>query len=111
MAIPLALGGAVRWNFAKGAPFEVGQFEILEHDIDEFLERDVGFVIIDPGAIAGPAISFTLAFLAGLANHLSGPRLAIALAYARGIVAVYEAVFLDPAQGNLDYLIFVFADD
>ena len=111
VAIALALAEAIGRDLAQRAPLQVGQFEILEHDLDQFLERDVGLVIIDAGAVAGLAVALALAVLAGLADDLAGLRVAVALADAGRIVAVDEAVFLDPAQRNLDDAVLVFADD
>jgi len=96
VAITLAFGGAVGWDFAQRTPFEVGQLQVLEHDINQFLERDVGFVIIDSRTVACAAVTFVLTFLAGLADDLARPRFAIALPDTGAILAIYEAVFLDP---------------
>src|SRR5690242_16256022 len=97
MTIALALRRAIRGNLPQGTSFEVRQFEILEHDLDEFLERHVGFVIIDPWPITGAAVAFALTFLAGFADHLSRPCVTITLADPRSIFAVNEAVFFNPA--------------
>src|SRR3546814_5721992 len=34
-------------DFAQLLPFELRQFQVLEHDVDEFFDGDVGLVIID----------------------------------------------------------------
>ena len=101
----------IGWNLAQSAAFQVGQFEILEHDLDQFIQRDVGLVIIDSGAVAGLAVAFALAVLAGLAHDLAGAGVALALAGAGRVVAIDKTVFLDPAEWNLDHAIAVFADD
>ena len=111
VAIALAFEGAVGGNLAQRAALEVGQFEILEHDLDQFVERDVGLVVIDAGAVAGLAVALALAVLAGLAHDLAGARVALALARAGRVLAVYEAVLLDAAERNLDHAVAVFADD
>ncbi len=111
MAVTLALARLVGGNLAQSPPFQVRQLEILEHDLDQLLERDVGFVIVDAGAITRLPFALALAFLAGLAYHLAGPRLAVTLPYSGRVLTVDKAVFLDPAERNLDYLVFVFADD
>src|SRR5579871_6656466 len=111
VAITLALGETVRLDFAQRAPFEIRQFEILEHDLDQLVERDVGLVVVNARTIAGLAVALSLAVLAGLADHLPRLRIAVALSDAGSVIAVDEAVFLDPAQGDLDDLVLVFADD
>src|ERR1700736_1530390 len=108
VTIALALERAVGGNLAQRAALEIGQFEILEHDLDQFVERDVGLVVIDAGTIAGLALT-TLAVLADFAHHLAGPW--GALAGAGCVLAIDEAVFLDAAQGDLDDAVAVFADD
>src|SRR2546428_11347490 len=70
VAIALALGEAIGRDLAQRAPLEVGQLEILEHDLDQLVERDVGLVIVDARTIAGLAVALPLAILAGLADHL-----------------------------------------
>src|SRR5208337_3149117 len=90
---------------------EVGQFEILEHDLDQFFERDVGLVVIDARPVAGVFVAFAGRVLAGFADDLPGPRVAVALRRTGSVVAENEAVFLDSAQWNLDHAIFVFTDD
>src|SRR5208283_4024421 len=111
VAKTLALARQVGGNFAQGAAFEIRQFEILEHDLDQFLERDVGFVVIDTGLIARFAFALARAVLPGLADDLSRLRAAVTSAHTRRVVTVDEAVFLDSAQRNLDDLVLVFADD
>ena len=96
---------------AQRAALEVGQLEILEHDLDQFVERDVGLVVVDAGPVAGLAVAFALAVLAGLADDLAGARVAVALAGAGRVVAVDEAVLLDAAERDLDHAVAVFADD
>ena len=111
VAVALALGETVGLDLAQGAPLEVGQFEILEHDLDQFVERDVGLIVVNAGAIAGLALALPLTVLAGLADDLSGLRIAVTLGGTGSILAVDETVFLDPAKWDLDDLVFVFADD
>src|SRR5216683_2991524 len=111
LAVAFAARRIVGLDFAQRAAFEVRQFEVLEHDLDQFLEGDVGLVVIDAGAIAGLLVAFAGAVLAGLADHLAGAGVAVALRGARRIVAVDEAIFLDSAERNLDHAVFIFADD
>jgi hypothetical protein len=111
LAVTFAPRRVVGLNFAERTPLEVGKFEILEHDLDQLLEGNVGLVVIDAGPVAGLLVAFALAVLAGFADDLPGARIAIALRRAGRIVAEDEAVFLDPAQRNLDYAVLVFADD
>ena len=111
LAVAFAPRRVVGLDFAQRAPLEVGQFEILEHDLDQFLERDVGLVVIDAGAVAGVLVALAGAVFAGLADDLAGARVAVALRRAGRVVAENKAVFLDPAQRNLDHAVFVFADD
>src|SRR5208282_1159110 len=111
VAIALALARALGLDLAQRAPFEIGQLQVLEHDFDQLLERDVGLVIIDAGAVAGLVVALAGAALADFADHLAGARVAVALADAGGVLAEDKAVFLDPAQRDLDYAVAVFADD
>ena len=111
LAVALALAGALGLDLAHRAPLHVGQFEILEHDLDQLLERDVGFVVVDPGPIAGAVLPLALTLASGLAYHLAGLAVAVALADAGSVLAVDEAVFLDAAQRDLDDAVLVFADD
>src|ERR1019366_3584074 len=111
LAVAFAPRRVIGLDFAQRAALEVGQFEILEHDLDQFLERDVGLVVIDAGPVAGVFVAFAGTVLAGFAEDLPGPRVAVALRRTGSVVAVNEAVFLDSAQRNLDHAIFVFADD
>src|ERR1019366_8713387 len=83
VAIALALGEAIGRDLAQRAPLEVGQLEILEHDLDQLVERDVSFVVIDARTIAGLAVALPLAVLAGLADDLPRLRVAGALSNAR----------------------------
>ena len=53
LAVALALGDADRLDLAQRLALEVGQLEVLEHDVDQLLERDVGLVVVDAGLVAG----------------------------------------------------------
>src|SRR5262249_13520889 len=107
----LALEGAVGRNLAQSTAFEIGQLEILEHDLDQFIQRDVGFVVINPRTVACLSVALALAFLAGLAHDLARTCVAVTLAGAGRVLAIDEPVLLDPAQRNLDHAIAIFADD
>ena len=78
LAVALAPAEARRGDLAQLLAFEVGQLEILEHDVDELIERDVGFVVVDAGLIAG-LVAAALALPLRLADDLAGLRLAVAL--------------------------------
>src|SRR5207244_5555140 len=90
VAIALAFESTVGRNLAQRAALEIGQFEILEHDLDQFVERDIGLVVIDTGAVAGLPVALALAVLAGLAHDLTGARVALALAGPRLLLDIYE---------------------
>src|SRR5665213_882042 len=79
VAITLALGKAIGRNLAKSTTLQVRQFEILEHDLDQFVERDVGLVVIDAGAIASLALALALTVFARFADYLSRLRIAVTL--------------------------------
>src|SRR5438093_1024902 len=53
LPVALALGQARRGDLPEFAALEVGELEVLEHDVDELFERHIGFVIVDPRPIAG----------------------------------------------------------
>ena len=108
-AIALALRDPVGFQLAQRLAFEVGQLEVLEHDVDQLLERDVGLVVV--GAWLVPGLVLALAGLLGLADHLAVLRLAGALADAGDVVAVDELVFADAADRDLDDLVPVLPDD
>ncbi len=40
-------------DLAQRLALEVGQLEVLEHDVDQLFERDVGLVVVDAGLVAG----------------------------------------------------------
>ena len=111
LAVAFAPRRILGLNFAQRAALEIGQLEILEHDLDQFFEGDVGLVVVDAGAVAGVLVAFAGAVLAGLADDLAGARVAVALRSAGRIVAEDEAIFLDSAQRNFDDAVLVFADD
>src|SRR5208283_414155 len=111
LAVTFSPRRVVGLDLAQRAPLEVGQLEILEHDLDQFLERDVGFVVVDARPVAGVLVALAGAVLAGLADDLPGARVAVALRRAGRVIAEDESVLLDAAQRNLDYAVSVFADD
>src|SRR5262249_6131473 len=71
LAIAVALGRTLGRNLAQLLAFEIGELEILEHQIDELVEPDVGLVIIDAGPIAG-AVRTPLALPLLPADDLAG---------------------------------------
>ena len=107
--VALALGDPLGHHFAQDLALHVRELEILEHDLDQLLERDVGLVVVDPRLIAGASRS--VAVLLRLADHL--PRLGAALAGAGLglVVAIDEPVFLDAPDRDLDDPVAVAADD
>ena len=110
LAVALALGGALGGDLAQALAFEVGELEVLEHQVDELVEADVGLVVVDARAVAG-AVRLALAVALLAADHLARLRLAVALADARGGVAVDEAILLDAADRDLDDAIAILPDD
>src|SRR2546422_211286 len=109
LAVALALGEPVGLDLAQRLALQVRQLEVLEHDVDQLLQRDVGLVVVAAGLVAGPVLA--LAGLLRLADHLPGLRLAVSLADAGGVVAVDELVLADAADGDLDDLLAVLPDD
>ena len=63
LAIALALEGALGGHLAQRAALDVGQFEILEHDLDQLLQRNVGLVVVHAGPVAGLVLALALALL------------------------------------------------
>src|SRR5439155_26693966 len=87
----------------------VRELEVLEHDVDQLLERDVGLVVVAARLIARPVLA--LAVLLRLADDLPALRLAVALADAGDVVAVDELVLADAADRDLDDLPPILPDD
>src|SRR5262249_29165504 len=108
-AIALALRHPERLDLTQGLSLEVGKLQILEHDVDELLERDVGLVVVRARLIAGLVLAAALRSC--LADDLAACRVAVALPDARGVVAVDEAVLADAADRDLDDPIAVLSDD
>src|SRR5262249_14051114 len=108
-AISLPLGHPEGLDLPQGLALEVGELEVLEHDVDELLERDVGLVVVGAGLVARLVLPGALA--PDLPDHLPALGVAVALADARRVVAVDEAVLTDPADRHLDDPIAVLSDD
>src|SRR5438093_7071532 len=108
LAVALALGEPVGLDLAQRLALQVRQLEVLEHDVDQLLQRDVGLVVVGAGLVAGLVLA--LAGVLRLADHLAGLRLAASLADARGVLAVGELVLADAAEGGLDDLLTVLPD-
>jgi hypothetical protein len=109
LAIALALGDALRHHLPEDLTLHVGELEILEHDLDQLLERDVGLVEVEARLVArAPG---TLAALRRLAYDLPGLGIALARADLSLIVAEHEPVLLDAADRHLDDPVLVPADD
>ena len=100
----------MRLDLAQRLPLEVGQLEVLEHDVDQLFERDVGLVVVGAGLIAGLVLA-ALPLALHLADDLAVLRLAGPLADPGGVVAVDEAVLADAADRDLDDLVAVLPDD
>ena len=43
-------------NFSECFSFKIGEFEILEHDIDQFVQGNIRLVVIDARLVACPAL-------------------------------------------------------
>src|SRR2546426_347085 len=106
--VALALGEPVGLDLAEGLALQVRELQVLEHNVDQLLQRDVGLVVVAAGLV--PGLVLALAGLLGLADHLAGLRLAVPLADARGVLAVDELVLADAADGDLDDLLAVLHD-
>src|SRR3989454_5037141 len=107
--VALVLGEPVGLDLAEGLALQVRELQVLEHNVDQLLQRDVGLVVVTAGLV--PGLVLALAGLLGLADHLAGLRLAVPLADARGVLAVDELVLADAADGDLDDLLAVLPDD
>ena len=109
---PLRLVSLQRLDGGQLLALEVGELQVLEHDVDELVERDLGLVVVDAGLLAG---------LAGL--RPTGPVLAFgddvaalgvlgrAFAHTRLVVAVEESILFDAADRDLDHAVAGAADD
>ena len=53
LTVAATLGRTRGFELAQRLAFEVGQVEVLEHDVDQVLEGDVGLVVVDAGTVAG----------------------------------------------------------
>src|SRR5213593_1248364 len=107
--VALALGEPVGLDLAEGLALQVRELQVLEHNVDQLLQRDVGLVVVAAGLV--PGLVLALAGLLGLADHLPGLRLAVPLADAGGVLAIDELVLADAADGDLDDLLAVLPDD
>src|SRR3954454_9344007 len=110
LTVPTPLRHPQRLGLAERLPFEIRQVEVLEHDVDQLFEGDVGLVVVDAGPVAGLVVALAL-LAAGLPDDLSGLRFAVALTDARRVVAVDEAILADAADRDLDHPIATFPDD
>jgi hypothetical protein len=77
LAVALPLGDALGHRLLQDLPLEVRKLQVLEHDVDELVEGDLGLVVVEPGIAAGRALP-GLALLPGLAHDLAGLGLAVA---------------------------------
>ncbi len=107
--VALALGEPVGLDLAEGLALQVRELQVLEHNVDQLFQRDVGLVVVAAGLVAGLVLA--LAGLLRLADHLPGLRLAVPLADTGGVLAVDELVLADAADGDLDDLLAVLPDD
>ena len=100
---------ALDLDLAQPFSLDVGQLQIFEHQIDQFVQTDIGFVVVDAGPVAGLLAAFAVFTLT---YYIAGLGLAVAaLADAGSVLAVDEAVLFDAANGHFDDSIVVFADD
>src|SRR5262245_5785778 len=107
-AVALALRHPEGLDLAQRLALQVGQLEVLEHDVDEFLEGDVGLVVVGAGLVARLVLTGPLR--AGLAHDLAALGVAVALADAGRVVAIDETVLADAADRHLDDAIAVLPD-
>jgi hypothetical protein len=90
---------------------EIGQLEVFEHDRDQFVQIDLGFVVVDAGFFATLA-RLPLSWFRLLADNVTSfGVLPCAFAYLAFILTVDESVFLYTANGNFDDAITGAADD
>src|SRR5262249_27889500 len=108
-AISLPLRHPERFDLTQRLALEIGELEVLEHDVDELLERDVGLIVVGAGLI--PRLVLAGALRAGLADHLAALGVAVSLSDARSVVSVDEAILADAADRDLDDPIAVLSDD
>src|SRR5213593_1283626 len=108
-AVALALDEPVGLDLAEGLALQVRELQVLEHDVDQLLQGDVGLVVVAAGLVAGLVLA--LAGLLRPADHLPGLRLAVPLADTGGVLAIDELVLADAADGDLDDLLAVLPDD
>ena len=108
-AVSLALRHPEGFDLPERLALEIGQLEVLEHDVDELLERDVGLVVVGAGLVARLVLAGALR--PRLADDLAALRVAVALADGGRVVAVDEPVLADPADRHLDDAIAVLPDD
>src|SRR3990172_5390409 len=97
------------FDFPQVFPLQIGQLEILEHDLDEFFQGDIGLIIIPPGLIPGAAV---LPSLFAFADDLTGLcLLAAALPDTGHVLPVDKAVLFHSTDGDFDDAVTVLADD
>src|SRR6185295_10759107 len=97
------------FDLAQPLAFEIGQLQVLEHQVDQFIQTDISLVIIDPRFVAGLLAAFAVL---ALADDVAGFGLAVAaLTDAGGVVTVDEAIFFYSANRHFDYPILIFTDD
>jgi hypothetical protein len=109
-AIPLALAQAQSIDLTQFLSFEIGKFEVFEHDVDEFLEGDVRLVVVHPRLTAGLVPSGGTVPLR-VADDLTRFDLAVPLPHSRAVLAKDEAVLADAADRHLDDAIPALADN
>lgn len=91
--------------------FEVRQIEVLEHDVDQFVERNICLVVVDPGLLTGVAGLSTPGFGLLPDDITALDIIAGAFSDLVRVVTVDETVLLESANGDLDDSITGASDD
>jgi hypothetical protein len=108
LAVSAPLAEALGGDLPQGAALEVRELEILEYDVDELLESDIRLVDVLPGTIAS-CIASRRSFSAR--EDFSGLRVPGSLGNPGSVLPIHEAILANAADGHLDDLVSVFADD
>ena len=51
---------ALDLDLAEPLALDVGEFQILEHEVDQFIQADIGLVVVDAGPVAGLLAAFAV---------------------------------------------------
>ena len=108
---PIALLAELPFDFHLTQLFavEIGELEVFEHQFDQLIETDFGFVVVDAGLVAG---LLTLGAFFALTDGLAGLHVAVAaLSHPGRIFAVDKTVLFDAPNRHFNDPIAVLADD